>query len=72
MNKEELNIIISKTDSLDYVEFEQSIIYSEKEVEELLHRAVNDSHCKKGRVKHSNSDECAEFVNGWFKLNKKK
>ena len=71
MNKEELNIIISKTDSLAYVEFEQSIIYSEKEVEEFIHRAVNDSHCRKERVKYSNSNECAEFVNNWFKLNKK-
>ena len=41
-------------------------MYSEEEVEQLIHRAVHDSHCRSNRVKHANSNECAAFVNKWL------
>jgi hypothetical protein len=41
-------------------------MYSEEEVEKLIHRAVHDSHCRPNRVKHANSNECAAFVNEWL------
>ena len=46
--------------------------YSEEEVEQLIHQAVNDSHCKSNRVKYPNSNECAEFVKEWFEQFKNK
>lgn len=45
--------------------------YSEEEVLDLLHRAVNDSHCSKDRVKFPSSNNCAEFVIKWFNKIKK-
>lgn len=49
----------------------QEKLYSEEEVEQLIHRAVHDSHCRPNRVKHANSNECAAFVNEWFEQHKK-
>jgi hypothetical protein len=48
-------------------------MYSEEEVEHLIHLAVFQSHCGvKDRVKIPNSNECAGFVNKWFEQFKKK
>jgi hypothetical protein len=48
-------------------------MYSEEEVEHLIHLAVFQSHCGvKDRVKIPNSNECAGFVNKWFEQHKKK
>jgi hypothetical protein len=47
-------------------EWQLERMYSEEEVEQLIHRAVHDSHCRSNRVKHANSNECAAFVNEWL------
>ena len=48
-------------------------MYSEEEIEHLIHLAVFQSHCGvKDRVKIPNSNECAGFVNKWFEQFKKK
>ncbi|CAB4175213.1 hypothetical protein UFOVP1247_93 [uncultured Caudovirales phage] len=52
--------------------WQQERMYSEEEVEQLIHQAVNDSHCKSNKIKRPNSNECAAFVNEWFEQNKKK
>jgi hypothetical protein len=52
---------------------QQEKMYSEEEVEHLIHLAVFQSHCGvKDRVKIPNSNECAGFVNKWFEQHKKK
>lgn len=43
--------------------------FSKEEVIEFLHDAVNDSHCSPKRIKHPNSNNCAEFVNQFGKEN---
>lgn len=40
--------------------------WNRKELEQLIHQAVNDSHCSSNRVKQPNSNRCAEFVNTWI------
>jgi hypothetical protein len=55
------------------VEVAKQKLYSEEEVEHLIHLAVFQSHCGvKDRVKIPNSNECAGFVNKWFEQHKKK
>lgn len=44
-------------------------MYSREELEYLLHRVVNESHCGFDRIKHANSNECAGFVNKWIETN---
>jgi hypothetical protein len=55
-----------------YAKWKAEKMYSEEEVEQLIHRAVNDSHCRSNRVKHANSNECAAFVHEWVEQFKKK
>jgi hypothetical protein len=47
-------------------------MYSEAEVEQLLHLAVFQSQCTSNRITRLNSNNCADFVNKWFRINKKK
>lgn len=47
----------------------QAMTYSRGKVEQLLHTAVNDSHCGKDRVKSASSNNCAKFVIDWIKEN---
>ncbi len=56
---------------LEGAKWVQERMYSEEEVEQLIHRAVHDSHCRPNRVQHANSNECAAFVNEWFEQFKK-
>jgi hypothetical protein len=44
-------------------------MYTKNEVESLLHRAVNDSHCTSNSVKQPNSNKCADFTIKWIKEN---
>jgi hypothetical protein len=46
-------------------------MYSETEVEQLLHLAVFQSQCTSNRITRPNSNTCADFVNKWFRINKK-
>jgi len=56
-----------------FYKWRQERMYSEEEIEHLIHLAVFQSHCGiKDRVKIPNSNECAGFVNKWFEQNKKK
>jgi len=53
-------------DFMEGAKWMEERMYSEEEVEQLIHRAVHDSHCRPNRVKHANSNECAAFVNEWL------
>jgi hypothetical protein len=44
-------------------------IYTIKEVEGLLHRVVNDSHCMHNRITQPSSNKCADFTINWIKKN---
>lgn len=43
--------------------------WNKKEMEDLLHQVVNDSHCGLQRIKNANSNKCAEFTNNWIQNN---
>ena len=46
--------------------------YTIKDFEQMIHQAVNDSHCGPNRITQPNSNNCAEFVNNWINEYKKK
>ena len=63
----------SEVDFIEGANWQAERMYSEEEVEHLIHLAVFQSHCGvKDRVKIPNSNECAGFVNKWFEQHKKK
>lgn len=42
--------------------------WSRKEIEQVIHQAINDSICK-NRIKANNSNQCADWTNNWIKEN---
>ncbi|AFF28082.1 gp84 [Sphingomonas phage PAU] len=59
---------LQEGDTMEAIGFIDSTIL--KAAKEIAHMIVNDSHCSPDRIKTPNSNNCADYVENWFKENK--